>query len=34
MDKNEREVIRQRRDEAIAFVSAEITGGKKDMPPS
>lgn len=29
MDKKEREAIRQRRDEAIAFVSAEITGGKK-----
>lgn len=29
MDKKEREVIRQRRDEAIAFVSAEMTGKKK-----
>ena len=29
MDKKEREAIRQRRDEAIAFVSAEMTGKKK-----
>ena len=29
MDKKEREVIRQRRDETIAFVSAEMTGKKK-----
>ena len=29
MDKKEREVIRQRRDEAIAFVSAEMTGKKE-----
>ena len=29
MDKKEREVIRQRRDEAIAFVNAEMTGKKK-----
>lgn len=29
MDKKEREAIRQRRDEAIAFVSAEITGEKR-----
>ena len=28
MDKKEREAIRQRRDEAIAFVSAEMTGKK------
>jgi len=29
MDKKEREAIRQRRDEAIAFVNAEMTGKKK-----
>ena len=29
MDKKEREVIRQRRDETIAFVSTEMTGKKK-----
>ena len=29
MDKKEREVIRQRRDEVIAFVNAEMTGKKK-----
>ena len=29
MDKKEKEAIRQRRDEAIAFVSAEMTGKKK-----
>jgi len=29
MYKKEREAIRQRRDEAIAFVSAEMTGKKK-----
>ena len=29
MDKKEREAIRQRRDEAIAFVYAEMTGKKK-----
>ena len=29
MDKKEREAIRQRRDEAIAFVNAEMTEKKK-----
>ena len=29
MDKKEREVIRQRRDEAIEFVNAEMTGKKE-----
>lgn len=30
MDRKERENIRQRRDEAIAFVNAEMTGRKKE----